>query len=752
MKTTVERQLAGRQLILETGLMAKQANGAVTARYGDTLVLAAAVMEMSEREGIDFFPLTVDYREKYYASGKIPGGFFKREARPTEKETLTMRLIDRPMRPLFPKGFANETQVMVSVLSADEHNDPDIVGMIAAFAALSISDIPFDANLGAVRIGMIGSEYIVNPTYEELEESRLNLTLAGSKDAIMMVESGADRITEEEMIGALEVGHKALAEVADAVAELVAAAGKPKIEVVSPEENGELKGRLASALKGRLRDAILVKGKVERAKAIEFLFEEGSKDLLPSEEDPERDEVLKKLKEVCHDLEGEEMRRMVLEEGLRADGRGTKDIRPISIEIGLVPKAHGSALFTRGETQSLGTTTLGTSSDEQVIDNLLPEYKKRYYLHYNFPPFCTGEVKFIRGTGRREIGHGMLAERALLPVLPDKSHFPYTIRIVSDILESNGSSSMASVCSGCLSLMDAGVPISEPVAGIAMGLVLEGDRHAVLSDILGMEDHLGDMDFKVTGTREGITALQMDIKIGGISRNLMAEALEQARLGRLHILDKMTEVMAVPRPDLKPHAPRIETLEIDVDRIRDVIGPGGKTIRNIISETGVKIDVEDDGTVIIASPDGESLRRAREMVETLTADVEIGKIYTGRVVRLMTFGAFVEVLPGKEGLVHVSQLDAHRVDRVEDVVNIGDTINVKVVEIDDMGRINLSKKIADAELAGTDVSEMEEDMKRGAGRGGGDRSSRGGDRGGRSGRGDRDRDGRGGPRGGRSRR
>ena len=517
MKTTVERQLAGRRLILETGQMAKQANGSVVVRYADTMVLAAAVMDTSVREGIDFFPLTVDYREKYYASGKIPGGFFKREARPTDKETLTCRLIDRPMRPLFPKGFSNETQIMVSVLSADEHNNPDIVGMIGAFAALAISDIPFDGLLGAVRIGMIGSEYIINPTYEELVESRLNLTMAGTKDAVMMVESEAGIISEDEMIGALEAGHKAIAEIADAVSELVAAAGKKKMEVTVPETNSDLASRLESAVKSDLRETILVKGKEERSEALKALFEKGTADLLPPEDDPEYETVKKDLKEIYHDLEAKEMRRLVLEEGIRADGRGTTEVRPITIETSLIPRAHGSALFTRGETQSLGTTTLGTSSDEQVIDNLLPEYKKHYYLHYNFPPFCTGEVKFLRGTGRREIGHGMLAERALLPILPDKSAFPYTIRVVSDILESNGSSSMASVCSGCLSMMDAGVPIKEPVAGIAMGLIMEGEKFAILSDILGLEDHLGDMDFKVTGTREGITALQMDIKISGVS-------------------------------------------------------------------------------------------------------------------------------------------------------------------------------------------------------------------------------------------
>jgi polyribonucleotide nucleotidyltransferase len=744
MKVTVEREIAGRRLTLETGLMAKQANGSVVVRYGDTMVLATAVMDNKPREGIDFFPLTVDYREKYYSAGKIPGGFFKREARPTDKETLTMRLIDRPIRPLFTDGFRNETQVMIAVLSADEHSDPDICGMIGAFASLAISDIPFDGLLGAVRVGMIGTQYVVNPTYEELEQSRLNLTVAGSKDAIVMVESGAKGISEQEMLGALETGHNAIAEIAGLIGELVSQAGKPKAAVETPVKNAELAGKLHSKVGSRLRDAILVKEKSARYEAIGQLFAEESAELLPGEEDETYDEALKELKGIYHDLESQAMRKMVVEEKLRADGRGPADIRPIGVEVGLVPKAHGSALFTRGETQSLGTTTLGTSSDEQIIDTLLPEYRKPYYLHYNFPPFCTGEVKMIRGTGRREIGHGSLAERAILPVLPSKDQFPYTIRIVSDVLESNGSSSMASVCSGCLSLMDAGVPISEPVAGIAMGLVMEGDKYVVLSDILGLEDHLGDMDFKVTGTRDGITALQMDIKIGGISREIMGEALEQARQGRLHILDKMAEGLAAPRPELKPHAPRIEMMKIDIERIRDVIGPGGKTIRNIIAETGVKMDVEDDGTVIIASPSGAALQQAREMVEALTAEAEVGKVYEGKVVRLMTFGAFVEILPGKEGLVHISHLAPYRVEQVEDVVNVGDTIQVKCIEIDDMGRINLSKKIADAELAGEDTSEMLAAVEKGGMRGGGGRSDRGGGRGG-------DRGGRGGGGGGRDR-
>jgi polyribonucleotide nucleotidyltransferase len=756
MKTTVERELAGRRLILETGQMAKQANGSVVATYGDTMVLATAVMDAKPREGIDFFPLTVDYREKYYASGKIPGGFFKREARPSEKETLTCRLIDRPIRPMFPKGFNNETQVMVTVISADEDNNPDILGMIATFAALAVSDIPFEAKMGAIRVGMIGSELILNPTYEELDESSLNLTMAGTKDAIMMVESGANVVSEAKMIEALEVGHKAIGEIADLISELTAAAGKPKMEVQPPAVNEDLTQKLRGKVQSGLKSAIMVKEKAARSEALKALFTEGAADLLPSEEDPEYGDVEGELKGIYHGLESDEMRRMVIEDGVRADGRGPKDIRPITIEVGLLPRAHGSCLFTRGETQSLGTTTLGTSSDEQVVDNLLPEYRKHYYLHYNFPPFSTGEVKMIRGTGRREIGHGMLAERALYPVLPTKDQFPYTLRVVSDILESNGSSSMASVCSGCLSLMDAGVPITDSVAGIAMGLVMEEDgRYAILSDILGMEDHLGDMDFKVTGTRDGITALQMDIKIGGISRDVMAEALEQARQGRLHILDKMAEALSSPRGELKPYAPRIEMMEIEIDKIRDVIGPGGKTIRNIIAETGAKIDVEDTGKIIIASPDNASLRRAREMIETLTAEVEVGRIYEGKVVRIMTFGAFVEILPGKEGLVHISQLAPHRVEVVEDVVNIGDSLNVKVIEIDDMGRVNLSKVIADAELAGEDVSSMMADAASGRGRGG--RSGggdRGGDRGGRGGRGGggaggRDRGGRDRDRGGR---
>ncbi len=752
MKKSVEREIAGRNLVIETGHLAKQANGSVVVRYGDTMVLACAVMDTKGREGLDFFPLTVDYREKHFAAGKIPGGFFKRESRPSDKETLTSRLIDRPMRPLFPDGFNLETQVMVTVFSADQNTDPDIPSMIAAFAALAISDIPFEPCLGAVRVGMIGSRFLINPTYDELEESRLNLTIAGTRDAIMMVESGAKMLTEAEMIAALEEGHRVIGEIADLVQELKSLAGKPKVPVKEVCRNNDLASRLEASVRHKLKEAILTQGKEARHEALERLLDEVSADLLPEEEDPSYDDASKELGGLFHDIEANEMRRMVIEEGVRADGRGTKDIRPISAEVGFVPRAHGSALFTRGETQALGTTTLGTSTDELIIDTLVPEYRRHYYLHYNFPPFSTGEVKPIRGPGRREIGHGALAERALAPVLPTREAFPYTIRVVSDILESNGSSSMATVCAGCLSLMDAGVPISEPVAGIAMGLIKEGDRYAILSDILGMEDHLGDMDFKVTGTRNGITALQMDIKIAGISRELMAEALEQARQGRIHILDKMAEALSTPRSELKPHAPRIEMLQIDVDKIRDLIGPGGKTIRGIIAETGVKIDVDDTGQVVIASPDGGALRKAREMVDYLTSDVEVGRIYEGKVVRLMTFGAFVEILPSREGLVHISQLAPYRVERVEDVVRVGDTIQVKVVEIDDQGRINLSKKIADAELAGEDTSlAMDEILRKGV------RGSSGGGRGDRDGGGDRhrgsgDRGGRGGDRGNRGRR
>jgi len=743
MKHSVEREIAGRKLVFETGVMAKQANGAVLTRYGDTMVLGAATMDSKGREGIDFFPLTVDYREKYYSAGKIPGGFFKREARPTDKETITCRLIDRPIRPLFPKAFQNDTQVQLTVFSADENNDPDVVGMNAAFASLAVSDIPFEDNVGAVRVGMIGSDYIINPTFEELKSSRLNLTIAGTKDAVMMVESGSQILTEEEMIGALEAGHRAVGEIAEMIAELRAQVNRPKMVVASVEENTEAINTLRAGASSSLRDAILVKGKSERSEGLAKVFKEAAAGLLPAEDDPEYKNILKELKEIFHDLEGDEMRRMVLEEGLRADGRGTSDIRPISSDVGLIPRAHGSALFTRGETQSLGTTTLGTSSDEQVVDNLQPEHKRNYYLHYNFPPFCTGETKPIRGPGRREIGHGILAERALAPVMPSKDDFPYTIRLVSEILESNGSSSMASVCSCCLSMMDAGVPISEPVAGIAMGLVMDGGKHAVLSDILGLEDHLGDMDFKVTGTKDGITALQMDIKVAGITKEIMAQALAQAREGRLHILGKMAEALAEPRSELKPHAPRIETIQIDVEKIRDVIGPGGKTIRNIITETGAKIDVDDTGRVVIASPDGDALIKAREMIETLTSDVEVGRVYEGRVVRLMTFGAFVEVLPGKEGLVHISQLAGQRVETVEDVVQVGDTIHVKVVEVDDMGRVNLSKHLADLEIAGEDTTEAMDKIQRQGVRGGdkgGGRDRGGGDRGGRD-RGGRDRGG-----------
>jgi polyribonucleotide nucleotidyltransferase len=689
----IEIDFYGRPYSIEVGRMAKQANGAALVRYGETMVLVTAVATQEPRLGIDFFPLTVDYQEKTFAAGKIPGGFFKREGRPSEKEVLTSRLIDRPLRPNFPEGFRCETQVIATVLSADKDNDPDILGLTGASAALHVSDIPFDGPIAAVRIGRVDGRFVVNPTFAELDRSDLNLVVAGSREAIVMVEGGARFVPEDVIVDALFTAHQALQPLLEIQDDLRRSLGKPKRVVVPPARDPELKARVREIGTPKIREAMAIPSKLERGERLRAVEAEIQEAL--AEAFPERSAEIRACFE---DLQYELFREAIVREGRRVDGRGLKDVRPIHCEVGLLPRAHGSALFTRGETQALCTTTLGTGSDEQKIDALLGEYYRKFMLHYNFPPFSVGEVRFLRAPGRREIGHGALAERALAPVLPPEEEFPYTIRIVSEILESNGSSSMATVCGGSLSLMDAGVPVRAAVAGVAMGLIKEGDEVRVLTDILGDEDHLGDMDFKIAGTAEGVTAVQMDNKIGGVSREVMREALYQAREARLYVLAEMAKALREPRREISPHAPRIHTMRIPVDRIRDLIGPGGKVIRSIVDETGCKIDVEDDGTVVVASSDGEAMKLAIERIQAVTAEAEVGRIYKGRVRKIMDFGAFVEILPGTDGLVHISQLAPHRVNKVTDVLKEGDEVWVKVLEIDKSGRIRLSRREALREL------------------------------------------------------
>ncbi len=751
--TRVSGEVAGRTLTIETGALAKQANGAVTVQYGDTIVLGTACMS-DPREGLDFFPLIVDYRESFYAGGKFPGGFFKREGRPSEKETLTSRCIDRPLRPCFPDGFKNEVQVLLNVISYDSENDSDIPAMIAAFAAVAVSDIPFNVSLGAVRIGKNDGELVANPTIGQTESGTINLTIAGTNTAIMMVEGGAKEESEESMLAALDLAQNTIRDVINIIEELRSKCGKPKIEFTPPEKNDALIAKVSDMARGKIQDAINIPDKHERMNLISAVKEEVVQSVQVDmetefqnsgqaqnvvailEHRKNLDAAAKEVGGIIHDIEKDVMRRQILEHGKRSDQRSTSDIRPITCDVGVIPRTHGSALFTRGQTQALVTTTLGTMTDEQKIDSLTEDYYKKFTLNYNFPPYCVGEVRMLRGPGRREVGHGALAERALAPMIPAPEDFPYTIRVVSEILESNGSSSMASVCGGSLSLMDAGVPMKAPVAGIAMGLIKEGDNYAVLSDILGVEDHLGDMDFKVAGTRNGITSFQMDLKIEGITREIMAQALEQAQQGRMHILGLMEQAIPEGRKDISQYAPRIHTMMIAVDKIRDVIGPGGKTIRKIVEETGAKIEIEDDGRVTIASADGESLQKAKDWIEVLTEEVEVGRIYKGKVTRIVTFGAFVEILPGQEGLVHISQLHEDRVGEVGDVVKEGDEIDVKVIEIDEFNRVNLSKKEADREL-GNEVPPLPAGSSRGGGGGGGGRGREGGGGGGRRDRGSR---------------
>ncbi|HVW77764.1 MAG TPA: polyribonucleotide nucleotidyltransferase [Alloacidobacterium sp.] len=682
----------GKRLTFETGRMAKQASGAALVSQGDSVVLATAVAAPDQKEGIDFFPLTVDYREYAYAGGRIPGGFIKREGRPSEREILTSRQIDRPIRPLFPEGFRNETQVIALVFSADKENDPDIVAINAASAALALSDIPFAGPVGAVRVGYVNGEYIVNPSYSERRESSINITVVGTKDGIVMIESGSDGVTEDVVVNAIDFGHAEIKKIVASIEELVAKAGKPKRAVPAPEFDQAYYDALFAKVGDRLKDALDTKThpKTESYALIKQIKDELAAELKDLPE-AEQAAAKKKLASYYETLRERIFREQVTKERIRPDRRAFDEIRPITIETGVLPRTHGSALFTRGETQALVTATLGTGDDSQRLETFEGEQKKRFMLHYNFPPFSVGEVGRMTGTGRREIGHGALAERAIAAVLPPEEESPYALRVVSDILESNGSSSMASVCGGSLALMDAGIPLKSAVAGIAMGLVKEGDDYAILTDIAGAEDHYGDMDFKVAGTRDGITALQMDIKIGGITGQIMREALEQARRGRLFILDKMDAALSGPRTEKSKFAPQIRTLQIPTDKIRDLIGPGGKTIRGIIEATQVKIDVDDTGRVNVASSDAEGLDKALAMINDLTAVPEVGKTYLGKVVRLAEFGAFVEIFPGTDGLLHISEIAEHRVKDVKDELREGDQVLVKVLGIEG-NRIKLSRK------------------------------------------------------------
>ncbi len=685
---TFKTQLGGRDFVIETGKMAKQANGSALVRYGDTVVLVTATASAEPREGVDFFPLTVDYEEKLYAVGKIPGGFIKREGRPPESAILCSRLIDRPLRPLFPEGFRNDVQIVATVLSVEQDNPPEIAGMIGASAALCISDIPFNGPIAGVRVGYIDGEFIINPTVEQREKSALNLTIAGSHDAIMMVEAGANELPEETVLDAILFGHAEIKRIVEFQQQLVAECGKPKrdFKLFLPPE--EMVSQIRAYAAEKLDHAVRNSDKLQRDEAVNEIKAAALEHFL----EIYPDNVLE-INSVLHKIVKETVRKMITHEKIRPDGRKLDEVRPISCEVGLLPRTHGSGLFTRGQTQVLTISTLGPLGDEQIIDGVGLETSKRYIHQYNFPGYSVGEARPSRSPGRREIGHGALAERALRPMIPDSDEFPYTIRLVSEVLESNGSSSMASVCGSTLSLMNAGVPIKRPVSGVAMGLVKDGDAYTILTDIQGMEDALGDMDFKVAGTKKGITAIQMDIKLTGITREILASALAQAKKGRAFILSKMLETISKPADDLSPYAPRVTVMHINVDKIRDVIGPGGKVIKKIIDETGVQIDIEDDGTVRICAVDSTGASRAVEIINDLTRDVEVGTVYKGKVTRLMAFGAFVEILPGKEGLCHISQLDKKRVEKVEDVVKVGDELEVKVTEIDNQGRINLSHKV-----------------------------------------------------------
>lgn len=685
-------ELGGRTLTMEIGKIAKQANGAVLVRYGDTAVVVAATGTKTPREGVDFFPLTVDFEEKMYAVGKIPGGFIKREGRPAETAILTSRLIDRPIRPMFPEGYHNDVQIVATAVSVDPDNAPDIPAMIGASCALSISDIPFEGPIAGVRVGMIDGQYIINPTIEQAKVSRLNLAVAGTKDAILMVEAGAKEISEDEMLDAIWFGHEEIKKLVEWQEKIMAEVGKPKMEVPVYEPPAELAAEIEAYGAEQLKAALMDANKLEREENVARIKAEIADAFMEKYPDNAKDVAY-----ITQKLVKKIVRRTISVDKIRPDGRALDEVRPVTCEVGLLARPHGSALFTRGQTQILNVLALAPLSEAQTLDGLGVELTKRYIHHYNFPPYSVGETKPLRSPGRREIGHGALAERALLPVIPSEEEFPYAIRLVSETLESNGSSSMGSVCASTLSLMDAGVPIKAPVAGVAMGLVKDGDYFTILTDIQGLEDALGDMDFKVAGTKNGITAIQMDIKIDGINKEIFKQALAQAKRGREHIMGIMLDCIAEPRKELSKYAPKITTIHVDSEKISKIIGPGGKTIKKIVEETGAKIDIEEDGRVYIAAVNSEEAAKAIDMINGITAEAEVGKVYTGKVTRLMAFGAFVEILPGKEGLVHISQLSTERVNKVEDVVSVGDEIVVKVTEIDQKGRINLSRK---AVLAG----------------------------------------------------
>ena len=686
-----EKRLGRENIIIETGRMAKQADGACTVQLGGTVVLVTAVCSKRERPDVDFFPLTCEYQEKTYAAGKIPGGFFKREGRPSEKEILTARLIDRPIRPLFGKGFINDTQLVAIVISSDSENDSDILAMIGASAALTISDIPFAGPIAAVRVGRIDGKFILNPTFKELDSSDIDLVVAGNRSSVLMVESGSNELPEDTLLDAIKFGHKEMQVLIDMQEEMAKTCGKDKRAIVLREIDKDLLKNVRSVSVARLGEINTLGTKEQREEAMDILLNDLVKKFVTEDSGISEKDVKYALEET----EKEEVRKFIIEKKKRVDGRKFDEIRKITCEVGLLPRTHGSGLFTRGQTQSLSVATLGTSADEQMIDALEGETQKSFMLHYNFPPFSVGEVKPMRGPGRREIGHGALAERALKPVMPDKETFPYTVRVVSDILESNGSSSMATVCASTLSLMDAGVPISNPVSGIAMGLVKEKNEVIILTDIGGVEDHYGDMDFKVAGTKNGVTALQMDLKIQGIGYEVLKEALESAKRARLIILDKMMQVIKQPKNDVSAFAPKIVVLKINQEKIGAVIGPGGKIIKKIIQDTGATVDIDDDGTVQVAGTDPKAIEMAVAIIKGITEEPEVGRIYRGKVKRIMNFGAFVEILPGKEGLVHVSELANKFVKNVEEVVKLGDEFDVKLTEIDEQGRLNLSKKQAD---------------------------------------------------------
>ena len=686
-------ELGGRTLTMEIGKIAKQANGAVLVRYGDTAVVVAATGTKTPREGVDFFPLTVDFEEKMYAVGKIPGGFIKREGRPAETAILTSRLIDRPIRPMFPEGYHNDVQIVATAVSVDPDNAPDIPAMIGASCALSISDIPFEGPIAGVRVGMIDGQYIINPTIEQAKVSRLNLAVAGTKDAILMVEAGAKEISEDEMLDAIWFGHEEIKKLVEWQEKIMAEVGKPKMEVPVYEPPAELAAEIEAYGAEQLKAALMDANKLEREENVARIKAEIADAFMEKYPDNAKDVAY-----ITQKLVKKIVRRTISVDKIRPDGRALDEVRPVTCEVGLLARPHGSALFTRGQTQILNVLALAPLSEAQTLDGLGVELTKRYIHHYNFPPYSVGETKPLRSPGRREIGHGALAERALLPVIPSEEEFPYAIRLVSETLESNGSSSMGSVCASTLSLMDAGVPIKAPVAGVAMGLVKDGDYFTILTDIQGLEDALGDMDFKVAGTKNGITAIQMDIKIDGINKEIFKQALAQAKRGREHIMGIMLDCISEPRKELSKYAPKITTIHVDPEKISKIIGPGGKTIKKIVEETGAKIDIEEDGRVYIAAVNSEEAAKAIDMINGITAEAEVGKVYTGKVTRLMAFGAFVEILPGKEGLVHISQLSTERVNKVEDVVSVGDEIVVKVTEIDQKGRINLSRK---AVLAGS---------------------------------------------------